>query len=265
MLKILVLIVFSAIFSFAKDMPIQQKLEIKIPLRQNYVLEFPFKIEVKKSPFYAKRIKEENENEKKKVIVPKIVRPNANGEVIVPIEKKAIKTKSQKKSFTLSNSDNIIELFARKEGNTEIIVWGYSEFPIMIKIVVEENTNINDNFLRFVDYKVDQKKAIKYESGSHEKVLLRLLKSLTNNKVPTGFKTEIETLDYQKDGLYYQLDKRIVGYNYVAESWIIENKEDRVVNLYDEMFAEKDIFLVSIENTKINKDESTRLFIIRGM
>lgn len=58
MLKILVLIAFSICFSFAKDMPIQQKLELKIPLKQSYVLEFPFKIEVKKTPFYGVRTQE---------------------------------------------------------------------------------------------------------------------------------------------------------------------------------------------------------------
>ena len=51
----------------SKDMPIQQKLELRIPLKQSYVLEFPFKIEVKKTPFYAIKTQE------KKEIIPKIV------------------------------------------------------------------------------------------------------------------------------------------------------------------------------------------------
>lgn len=254
MLKILVLIVFSICFTFARDMPIQQKLELKIPLKQSYVLEFPFKIEVKKTPFYGVRTQE------KKEIIPKIVKPDIDGNIQVATEKKV----DEPKSFTLSSSENIIELFARKEGYTEVIVWGYSEYPIMIKIVAEENIEVEDRYLRFVDYKTEVKKAKEYESGSHEKVLIRLLKSLHDDKVPTGFKLEIETLSYENDGLYYQLDKRVTGYDYIAEMWVIQNQGKEVVSLYEEMFAENHIYLVSIENTKLKEGEATRLFIIRG-
>lgn len=254
MLKILVLIVFSICLSFGKDMPIQQKLELKIPLKQSYVLEFPFKIDVKKTPFYGIKTQE------KKEIIPKIVKPDIDGNVQVAIDKKT----DEPKSFTLSSSENIIELFARKEGYTEVIVWGYSEFPIMIRIVAEENIEVEDRYLRFIDYKTETKKAKEYESGPHEKVLIRLLKSLHDDKLPTGFKLEVENITYENDGLYYQLDKRITGYDYVAEMWVIQNLGKELVTLYDEMFAENNIYLVSIENTKIKEGEATRLFIIRG-
>jgi hypothetical protein len=255
MLKILVLIAFSICFAMSKDMPIQQKLELRIPLKQSYVLEFPFKIEVKKTPFYAIKTQE------KKEIIPKIVKPDIDGNVQVSVDKKP----EEPKSFTMSSSENIIEFFARKEGYTEVIVWGYTEYPIMINVVTVENLEVEDRYLRFIDYKTDVKKAKEYESGSHEKVLVRLLKSLHDDKIPTGFKLGVETMSYENDGLYYQLDKRITGYDYVAEKWVIQNQGKEQISLYEEMFAEKDVYMVSIENTKIKEGEATRLFIIRGM
>lgn len=262
MLKILVLIVSSVLLLNAKEYPIQQKIEIEIPLKQSFILEFPFKIDVKKTPFYKMKT-EEMENDKKKNEI-KIVKPDANGNLAIPIEKKEENTK--RKSFTLSSSENVINLFARNEGFTEIVVWGYEKYPIMIKVkaIEDKEDKLKDTYIKFLDYSSNIKEAKKYEMGSHERVLLKLLKALYNNKVPTGFTSEASAEVHESNGLTYTLDRRFKGYNYVAELWAIEQDENGRVALYEEMFSGDNVYLVSLENIVLEEGEVTRLFLIRG-
>ncbi|AXH16416.1 hypothetical protein AMYT_a0118 (plasmid) [Malaciobacter mytili LMG 24559] len=56
----------------------------------------------------------------------------------------------------------------------------------------------------------------------------------------------------------------MVGLGYIGEIWVIESTEGRA-NLYEEMFADKNIYLISLEADKLEeKGQSTRLFVIRA-
>lgn len=256
MLKILVLLVFSIIGLEAKIIPIQQKLEFVVPSKKSIIFEFPFKIDVKATPFYTKEEPEEKKDES-----AIIVKPNINGEATIINDKTKKPEKVQ--NFNLKTGDNIIEIFAKKAGNTEIVVWGY-DYPIMINLIVDDSLDENtERYFRFQDYKIDEKKAISYETNSHEKLLEKLLVGLYKDIAPGGFAIEIKPVSYNEKGLEHKLQKRFIGYNYIGEIWEVKNTENEPFTLYEEMYANEKIFLVSLESDVLEKDEVTRIFIIR--
>lgn len=257
MLKILVVLVFSFLFLNAKIIPIQQKIDFVVPSKKSVIFEFPFKIEVKASPFYTKETVDD-----KKEDGAIIVKPNMNGEATI-VNDKTMKKSEKTQNFTLKSGENIVEVFARKSGNTEIIIWGY-DYPIMINLVIDESLDDSaERFFRFQDYKVNEKKAISYEANSHEKTLEKLLVGLYKDVPPPGFAIEIKAVVYKEKGVEHKLQKRFIGYNYMGEIWEVKNFEKEPFTLYEEMYANEKVFLVSSETDVLEKDEVTRLFIIR--
>lgn len=255
MLRTLVLIVFLSTLSLnAKDMAIQESLNITVPLKKTVILEFPFKIEVTKTPFYTKKKKEKKEI--------KIVTPSLDGNI--QIKNPNFKEKKTQKSFSLKSSDNIINIFSKKEGKTEFTIWGYKH-PIIISLDVkkEDSETSFEKYYRFKNIETDRKKAIKFEAVPHERIVIKILKALYNNKVPKGYKVERASLKYQASGLNHTLEKRIVGYNYIGEVWAVRNIDKLPVNLYESKYLSNEIYLVSFEADMLKRNEITRLFIVR--
>ncbi len=257
MLKILVLLVFSIVGLSAKIIPIQQKLEFIVPSKKSVIFEFPFKIDVKATPFYTKEVQDEKKDD-----APIIIKPNINGEATITNDK-IVKKTDKVQNFNLKAGENIIEIFSKKSGTTEIVIWGY-DYPIMINLIVDESLNENaERYFRFQDYKIDEKKAIAYETNSHEKILEKLLVGMYKDIAPGGFAIEIKPIVYSEKGVEHKLQKRFVGYNYLGEVWEVKNIESEPFTLYEEMYANEKIFLVSLETDVLEKDEVTRIFIIR--
>lgn len=257
MLKILALLVFS-VSIYAQVIPIRESVDFVIPTKKTINFEFPFKISVISSPFYS------SEKIEKEIEEPQIVTPNINGEIRIK-NKKNIVQKPTAHSFTFKSSDNIISIFAKKEGTTELTVWGYDEHPILLNIIVSDDDTSaeGDRFFKFEDYKVKVEEAKKFESNPHERVLEKLLKALYSDETPKGYKVQYESSTYTKGGLRHKLEKSLIGNQYLGEVWSVENTDSSNVILYEELYASDKIYLVSIEANELEANEISRVFIVR--
>ena len=270
MLKILVLIVsvslFAINFASAKELPIEENIKIIIPPKKTILFEFPFEIKVNKKPFYSVKVKK-----RKKVNLEKVIdRPNLN-DINSSLNPKSnistsngLSARKKGSSFSVKNSKNIIELFSKKEGKTELIVFGYKH-PIIINIEVAKNETAAeiDRYYKFKDLTKKKENAIKFESEPHERNLRRILVALYKDEPPKGYKVEYASLSKKKNGLIEKLEKRIIGYNYIGEVWSVQNIEEGIVHLYEESYLNESIYLVSLEADTLENGEITRMFIIR--
>lgn len=274
MLKILVAIAFSISFLIAKDVPIREQQSINIPVGEYSVFEFPFKIQYKDfTPFKYKIKKETKKNGKddssKNIIIKPVLK---NGKPVLPEKNINIKGKDVKgkntKNFTVQSSDNIIKFFPKKEGATELVVWGY-DYPVIIEINVVKKENIKqdemlEQYYNFIDYKKQTQEVKKFESNYHEKILEKILIGLYNNKPIPGYKVDLSNETYNSGDLEFTKITSHIGHNYIGEQWAITNNGKSNISLYEEMFAKDNVFLISFENDKLLPGETTKLFVVVG-
>ncbi|MGE4456731.1 MAG: type-F conjugative transfer system secretin TraK [Arcobacteraceae bacterium] len=286
MLKILVQIVLISTLMFAKEMPLQQKLEIKIPVGQWAVLEFPFKIEdTTFTPFVGKVMKEDDDEStaygnvaRENTIQQPVSIPSMNGAgqqipattsntvnvngTNLKVKKNQV-SKNSGKSIEVAKSENIIKILPKREGSFEAIIWGYKT-PVFIKITVlkEDKEGVSLQYVKFMDYEIDSKKALNFETDVHYKVLEKLLTSMYLGNPPKGYTVDLTTKKYENKFMSAQLKSTYIGYNYKGEEWHITNLDKTRINLYEEMFVQPKVFLISIEADTLKPEETTRVWII---
>jgi len=276
MLKILALIVSSIITTnvlYAKDIPIIQEIEIKIPLKEFSVIEFPFEVKEKKfSPFiYKKRIKKEKkqfnplENHVSVPVIAEKKKPQKKFFSIKDIKKrKAQQNKNAHKSssFSATWGKNFVQFYPHKIGKTQLIVWGYSKYPMLITINVSGKKKDTDTYLKFIDFQKEQKRDISFKGISHEKICNKLIKYLYHNKTPSGYKLETHHQAYKTKTLKFILIKTLIGKRYSALEYSVENISSKFQRLNEPMFASKNTYAISIENRDLKSHEATRMFVI---
>ena len=274
MLRILAAVVLSSLYLFANDVPISKVETIEIEKGKWTIIEFPFKILGKDvTPFKRKILVTKLVKDKPlksttsvKSIAPTMI-PKAtivNGKIQIK-NKKTTTNKKTSKSLKVLTSENIIKLYPRNSGKTEFIVWGY-DYPMVINIIVKDKIEDNDynQHIKFIDYKIDKKVVAKFESNYHEKIIERLLTALYNKKAPKGYQKVIDNV-IQKDmtnHLTFSLDISFVGNNYIGQTWNVTNTSKTIINLYEEMFAQSNVYMVSFENNILQSNETTRMFTI---
>jgi len=254
--KIIIIAAIAVNFLHAVELPINSKYEISIENGEFTVFDFPF--EIKKtfsSGFLLKadsdKIKALKDEESKVVIDPRTKQP-------VVKKSKIIQIKQGKKTITF---------LPKARGSFKIIVWGYREYPLMFDIKVidklENKKSEIQYFYKFLDYATQEKKAQSFETDPHEKIIVKLLRSIYNKKLPSGY----ENTRYQKefdDGiLHYTLNFSYIGKAYTAEEWLVQNLTGKTLKLYEEQFEKENVYAVAFENDLLQKDATTRLFIIR--
>ncbi len=270
-----ILICFS-LFSnilFAKDMPISNKLKITIPYKSFVAFEFPFEIKDKDiTPFVyvkkkvkSKKVKKNYDEYKK----PSLNKTTNNDTLNLPktptkIQKKIIQKQKVKKipPLSITVGKNIIKIYARELGHTELIIWGYKAYPIMLELEVVQNDKYANKYIKFLDYKTNENKAEIFESTYHERVLTKLIYALYNNKTPTGYKLKEDTKVFQLDFFKLVLIKELVGKRYIASEYLVANNSDKTLNLYEEMFSADGVYAISFENNNLNKHSNTRMFVV---
>jgi len=286
MLRILVPIVSSLILSsslYAIEIPIVQNLEVTIPLKELSVIEFPFEVKVKNfTPFVYKKKKTIQKDVEKKDFDPlkdsvklpqvKDLTPLSNIRNMRDIKKKITANKNavvntlkgKSKKFSVSWGKNFVQFLPKKEGSTQLIVWGYEKFPIIIKIIISNDKELSNSYIKFVDYEADNKKITKksLKNTSHEKVCSRLIKSLYNHKVPSGYKTVIKVQEYNSKSLEVSFVKSIVGKYYTASEYRVLNIADTALSLNEPMFSTANNYAISIENRDLKENEATRMFVV---
>jgi len=257
MLRILVLIAFSLLTIVnAKIIPLVQNLEIYIPVKELSVIEFPFLIKEKKfTPFVYKvklnKIGNKSDPLKSAVKLPKI--SSTNGFTIhQPVSVKNIFTRNK----------NFAQFYPRYEGSTEVIIWGYKKYPILLKLIATKDKKKTNRYIKFIDYDKSFKVRKDFADLSHEKLCSRLIYLLYNNKVPGGFKVESEHKEYKSKNFDFILIKSIIGKYYSATEYKITNISDKKIKLNEPMFASAYTYAISIVNRDLNPNETTKIFVV---
>lgn len=267
MLRILVLIAFS-LFSlcYAKIVPLVQNLVIYIPVKELSVVEFPFLIKEKSfTPFIYKvklhKIKDSNNPLKAAVKLPKISSSN-NFNVSPPVIKNIFTKKKNKKPLSATWGKNFVQFYPRYAGNTEVIIWGYRKYPILLKIIATKNKKIANRYIKFIDYDKRFKTNQNFQDLSHEKICSRLIYLLYNNKTPSGFKIESQHKEYKNKNFNFILIKSIIGRYYSATEYKITNISNKKITLNEPMFASVYTYAISIVNRELNPGETTKMFVV---
>jgi hypothetical protein len=268
--QFLFLVVASATLIGA-DIPIMKVVTLNIPLKEYSILDFPFKIvDVQTKTFTYKTKVPKNNPKKRKVTLAK--RKDAN---VLGVEKGV----------------NVLTFRPTSIGYTEMIVWGYSEFPMILKINVTDPKDAHKH-IRFIEV-LDKKQEIqKFESNSHEKIIEEITQHLYDENYsskPAGYESRVrkdeyivEVLGDDKEPvamLSTTLTREIIGRDYVGQVWNVNIKEakdsilgfdttpsisdDFEVRLYEEMFDEEGVFSVSLETYTITKAHGTRVMVVR--
>lgn len=257
MFKSIAVILLLAVSSYAIEFPINKKYYIKIENGEFTVFQFPFKIKKTFSSGFliskdSKEIKKLEEEDKKNILTSDISKLKA------PKPNKIIQIKQGNSSLTF---------LPKAAGTFNIVVWGYKKYPLMFDITVvnskdKKKDNI-DNYYKFIDYSENKKKAKEFESTSHEKVIVKLMRSIYNKKLPSGYKNKTTAQTFEDNSFAYIKNISYVGNRYTAEEWYIKNKTNKKISLYEEEFLVDGVYAIAFENNLLYPKTQTRMFIVK--
>jgi len=266
----------------ALEVPIVKQTTIEVPYKDYTVIRFPFKVtKIQAGTFTYKR-------EKTKKIAP--VNPNGVKQITLTKQKGAsaanIKT-LQNNPLNLRKIDKMLTLRPIAKGETEVIVWGNAEFPMIVKIKVVDKADKNIDFIQILDKRSE---VITFESSPHEKVIENIMRFLYNsevNKKPSGYENvarkelyDVAIKDRNGDvfaRVRVSLSKEVVGRRYTGQVWNVnivpefDNEHETIeipegfrLSLYEEMFDKSGVFAISLETYRVTKEHGTRLMIVRA-
>ena len=276
MFKILVLLVFN-VFLFGKDFPLERTIDVKINNNTTTVLEFPFIIKDKSFDKFRRIVDPSNENDTNKIDVPamkKEIREIDGKKVVVSTKDNSNQQNINTKPMiiNISANGNIVELKPNQEGITKIILWGYDYYPVMVNIEVVNNDNSNDNndYFRFLDYKTPKDEVVKFEAQKHETIIRKLIKSGYLNEVPDGYKKTVMNEVEDNDKFKMVLNEVYIGNKYGLKIYDFINKSSSDLVIKDRMFYKEGmVFAVSIEKLSnsereviLKPNELTRVFMV---
>lgn len=271
---------------FAKDMPIAKVWELKIPIQEKIIMEFPFKIvDVIPTPFVMKKtitssggsgtqnigdfgLELPPPSSQKKDInslpTPSNQQENIpnKGNSILP----TASTDAKNTSLTIKKGGNNLELFAKNAGDVELSIWGY-EHPILIKISFSElSKEDREKYFKFVDYSQKKEEITAFEQNGHEEVISKLTVALHNQKTPKGYKRVGvgQKIAYPDLGIDATLVYVLLGNKYAGEYWDITNTKDSLLNLHEPMFYGDGVFSVSFPNNQIPSGQTVQMFLVRN-
>lgn len=276
MLKILAQIVCSLLIfataTVAKEVPLVKNINIYIPYKEFSVIEFPFKIKgYDFTPFvYTKEVKTKKDTS---------VDPTSYKAPSLPSSKKNVSNRAKVKRLVqqrlalkkakagspinVAKGKNLFRLYPKKVGKTELLVWGYKKFPIMINLIITKDITKANKLISFIDLSQNLKKAGDFESSYHDKVVIKITNALYNNSLPRGYKEDVIKKEYFSNSIHIVLIKRYLGRRYMGEEYILTNKSGKTISLNSEMFENKGIYGVTFINNVLSPGGSTRVFIVR--
>lgn len=270
MLKILVQTVFSLVLIgsmlIAKEIPLVKNIDIYVPYKEFSVIEFPFKIRgYAFTPFtYKAVVKDKKVDLAPTYATPSLEKkPSSLSKKVIRATKNKLASKKPITPIDVAKGNNFFRLYAKKIGKTELLVWGYKEYPVMIKLHVTKDKTKYDKQIKFLDYSIRETKAKEFESASHDRVVIKITKALFLNVLPQGYKNKTLHKEYISNNLHVKLINTIVGKRYKGEEYILTNKHSDTVTLMAEMFEGKGIYGVTFINNILTPNSSTRVFIVR--
>ncbi|WP_457749116.1 hypothetical protein [Sulfurimonas sp.] len=271
MLKILAQTVFSLILIsgalLAKEIPMVREIDLYIPYKQFSVIEFPFKIKGDSfTPFrYKRKIIPNREKDIEPTIQKPTLKTKSNKKKVMDRVKKQLATKSVQATgpMTVAKGVNFFKLYPKKVGTTELLIWGYSKYPVMLHLHIVKNDHKSDNYIKFIDPSANIKEAVKFESSYHDRVVINITRALYNNKLPHGYKEDTVKKEFFIKGLHIVLTKRYLGKRYMGEEYIVENISSSTIALDSEMFEQNGIYGITFENSVLPRGKSTKLYVVR--
>lgn len=270
MLKILVQTVFSLVLIssvlLAKDIPLVKNIDIYVPYKEFSVIEFPFKIKgYAFTPFvYKAKVEDKKTELDPTYATPSLENtPSSTSEKVIRATKNKLATRKPETPIDIAKGDNFFRLYPKKIGKTELLVWGYKEYPVMINLHVTKDVMKYDKQIKFLDYSIKETEAEKLESTGHDRVIIKITKALFLNTLPQGYKNRSLHKEYISNDLHVKLTKTITGKRYKGEEYILTNKHSDTVTLVAEMFEGKGIYSVTFINNILVPKSSTRVFIVR--
>lgn len=278
----------------AKNIPIAQTWELELPVGEFVVLDFPFDIDVRTTPFQRtemRKISDAQESQDLKLGLPPVsnttteASPNTQAQALnlptpssqataKPSENQATAQASslQKASaqttstLSLKKGTRTIELFAKRTGETKAVIWGYEEHPIMLtlKFVEEEGASL-DKFYRFTAPESKRAEASNFESQPHVDVVSRLTYALYNQLTPKGYRKIANTqiFTYPELNIQLRLVYTLAGNQYVGEYWEVTNLSSTELKLNEQIFHEEGVFSVSLLQNHISSNGTTPMYITR--
>jgi len=270
MLKILVQIVFSIILFgsslIAKNIPLVKNIDIYIPYKEFSVIEFPF--EIKGYAFTPFTYKIEIKNEKKELdptySTPSLDKtPSSVSQKLKKLTKSKLAAKQHSSPINVARGNNFFRFYPKRVGKTELLVWGYKKFPVMIKLHITKDPTKYDRQIKFLDYSANEKVAENFESASHDRVIIKITKALFANTLPGGYRNFSSHKEYISNNLNMQLVRTIIGKRYKGEEYILTNIGSDTVNLEAQMFEGKGIYGITFINNILTPKKSTKVFVVR--
>jgi len=245
-----------AVSVFSAQLPINSKYEISIENGEFTVFEFPFDIKKTfKSGFLlqksAKEIQDMKDDENQIIIDPRTNKQTTHKNEIIQI-------KQGKRSMTF---------LPKARGSFKLVIWGF-KYPIMFNIKVVDTKDKKSEmeieyYYKFLDYSTNTKKATKFETDPHEKVIVKLIRATYNKKLPSGYKSSRSASEFADNFFNYTLNFSYTGKKYTSEEWLIENTTDQKIVLYEEQFTKDNVFGVAFENNIVEAGKTTRMYIVR--
>lgn len=247
------LLVCSSLYSV--ELPLDKKYEITIANGEFTVFEFPFDI---KKTFSSGFLLNKSSDEIKKI-------KEKNSQIIIdPRTKKTIPKRN--KAIQIKQGKSSITFLPKARGSFKIVIWGYKKYPVMFNIKVDNKDKKKDEleyYYKFIDYSKSTSKAVKFETDPHEKVIVKLIRSIYQKKLPTGYKNIKYSQTFQDETFTYDMNYAYSGKRYRVEEWMITNNMENKIKLYEELFAKENVYAVAFENDLIKSGETTRVFIVR--
>ncbi len=278
----LLIIGASTVSLHALEIPVVPETTIEVPYKQFSIIKFPFKVtNIQQSIFSYTRKKSSKLSPAVKASgVKQITLTKAKGASAAKIEA------TSKNILNIKKIDNILTMRPSFKGETQVIVWGNSEFPMVIKIKVVDDADKNIEFIQIVSKRSE---VANFESSPHEKVIERIMKSLYNSELhpkPRGYENvarkelyDVEIKDRDNSPfarLRVSLSKEYVGKKYIGQVWNVNvlpefDTEDNTIeipdgfklSLYEEMFDSQGVYAVSLETYQITKGHGTRIMLVR--
>ena len=281
MLKILAQIACSSIFAVsivtqaqAKDVPLVKQITFKIPLKEFSIIEFPFEIKSHDfSPFVSLATANSSQQmETSSTETPDYSLPNLD-------DKKSQQGQGQKpntpplpplnsgakKPVDWQKGKNFFKFYPRKTGETQLVVFGYEKFPIIINLkIVEDKEQADDRLLKFVDFNEHKEVAHKFESTNHDKVVVSITKALYTNEPPKGYEVTTKQYEFIRGPLMFQLIKEYQGKSYSGIEYLLTNIGTSNIDLDADIFkGQKGVYGITFTHDILVPSAQTRLFIVK--
>lgn len=261
--RLIILSAFSlfAVAVSAKQIPITQEAEIVVPVGQFSVVEFPFEISGKNITTFMTKIKVIKEKKVDSVdnLNDDLLNSGAN---TTESKKKTVESKGKGlKNISIVQNVNSFTFFPKKEGVLKMVVWGY-DHPILLTIKAESKNGFG--LYQFVQPLSKSSIVAETEQGSHEELVNMLMVHLFNQTLPKGYKSSSKDVFHSSNGFEIRLNREVFGKKYLGQEWILTNVSNANQKLHEESFYENGVYGVSLEDNKVDKSESVRVFIVRS-